>query len=407
MQEDIYVLGVAMTEFGVYPDRSVAAMTATVVREALEDAGLTGGGIDSAFFGNTAQSVLEGQLMVGGQVALRQAGLAGIPIVNLENACATAATAFNMAVTHVAARASDISIAIGVERMNIGDRTRTMAIFEGASDIHHPEAVLAELAELGGETDTAAVGERSVFMDVYAAFARAHMKAYGSTQAQLAAIAAKNHAHAVHNERAHYRKAMTVEQILAARPLAYPLTVPMCAPVTDGAAAAIVCRGDVARRVGRHRAVRVLGSVIGTGVDRPLAGYERHVTRRTADRAYQQAGAGPGDVSVAEVHDATAFGELLVTEMLGLAPPGEGGLLAERGGTSIGGSIPVNTSGGLESKGHPLGATGLGQIFEIVTQLREEAGPRQVEGARIGVAENGGGYQHGEEAVAVVTILGG
>jgi acetyl-CoA acetyltransferase len=407
MQEDIYVLGVAMTEFGVYPDRSVADMTATAVCEALEDAGLTAGEIDSAFFGNTAQGALEGQLMVGGQIALRRAGLAGIPTVNLENACATGATAFNMAVTHVAAGASDVSVAIGVERMNIGDRARTMAIFEGASDVHHPEVVLRELAELGGGADTVAVGERSVFMDLYAAFARAHMKAYGSTQAQLAAIAAKNHAHAVHNQRAHYRRVMSVEQILAARPLAYPLTVPMCAPVTDGAAAAIVCRGDVARRGGRPRAVRVLGSVIGTGIDRDLVGYEQHVTQRTADRAYQQAGVGPGDVSVAEVHDATAFGELLVTELLGLAPPGEGGLLAERGGTSIGGTIPVNPSGGLESKGHPLGATGLGQIFEIVTQLRGEAGPRQVEGARIGLTENGGGYQHGEEAVAVVTLLGG
>jgi len=406
MYDDIFIAGVAMTQFGVYPDRSVAEMTGTVVREALADAGITAKEIGCAFFGNTAQGALEGQLMVPGQIALRQAGLTGIPIVNVENACATAATAFSLACSQVAAGAADVALAVGAERMNINDRAKSMTIFDGASDVHHPERVQAELVELGGQQHDNGAGGHSPFMDVYAAFARAHMKAYGTTQEQIAAVAAKNHGHAVHNERAHYRKNKTVEQILAARPLGYPLTVPMCAPLTDGAAAAIVCRGDVAHRLGR-RGVKVRSSVIGTGVERDLSDYSRHVTRLTANRAYAQAGVSPHEVHIAEVHDATAFGEVLLSELLGLVPEGEGGPAAVRGETTIGGRVPINPSGGLESKGHPLGATGLGQIFEIVTQLRGEAGARQVEGARIGVVENGGGYQHGEEAVAVVTVLEG
>jgi acetyl-CoA acetyltransferase len=404
--DDVFVVGVSLTDFGVFPQRSVAEMTAEVVRGALADAGLDAARIDAAFYGNTGQGVLEGQTMIGGQLALRPAGLSGIPIVNVENACATGATALALAVTAVRAGTADVAIAVGVERMNIGDPARTMTLFDGASDVHRPELLQQELLELGGDIDLDQVGNRSPFMDIYAAFARAHMQAFGTTQEQLAAVAAKNHRHSVHNERAHFRKDMTVEQVLAARPLAYPLTVPMCSPVTDGAAAAIVCRGELARQLG-GRAVRVRSSVIGTGVDRDLHDYSTHVTRRTGERAFELAGVAPGEVSVAEVHDATAFGEVLVSEMLGLVPAGEGGPAAARGDTTIGGRIPINPSGGLESKGHPLGATGLGQIHELVTQLRGEAGPRQVEGARIGVAENGGGYQHGQEAVAVVTVLGG
>ncbi|MGP4017525.1 thiolase family protein [Saccharopolyspora sp. 5N708] len=406
MRDDVFVIGVSMTEFGVFPDRSVPAMTTQVVREALADAGLDASRVGAAYFGNTGQGLLEGQTMIAGQLALREAGLSGIPVVNVENACATGSTAFSLAVTAVLAGTAEIALAVGVERMNIGDRARTMSLFDGASDVHRPDLLQQELIDLGGDVDLDRVGTRSPFMDVYAAFARAHMKAYGTTQEQLAAVAAKNHRHAVHNERAHFRKDMTVEEILTARPLAPPLTVPMCAPLTDGAAATLVCTPGVARRLDR-KGVRVRSSVIGTGVRRDLHDYSRHVTRRTATRAFDQAGVCPEEVSVAEVHDATAFGEVLVSEMLGLVGEGQGGPAAVRGETTLSGRIPINPSGGLESKGHPLGATGLGQIYEIVTQLRGEAGVRQVPGARIGVVENGGGYQHGEEAVAVVAVLEG
>jgi acetyl-CoA acetyltransferase len=253
------------------------------------------------------------------------------------------------------------------------------------------------LKELGGEVDDRDLGRRSVFMDIYSALARNHMRRYGTTQAQLAAVATKNHAHATDNPRAHYRESMTIPVVLEARKLAYPLTVPMCAPITDGAAAVVVCNDDGLRRLGSERPVEVLAAVVGTGPD---------VTRQVAARAYERAGVGPDDVDVAEVHDATAFGEILQTELLGLVPVGEGGPAAWRGETTLGGRIPVNPSGGLESKGHPLAATGLGQVFELTEQLRGACGTRQVPGARIALAENGGGFHLGEEAVASVIILG-
>ncbi len=245
-------------------------------------------------------------------------------------------------------------------------------------------------------------------MDIYAAMGRMHMREYGTTQRQFAAVSAKNHAHSVHNPLAQYREAYTVEQVLTAAPITYPLTLPMCSPISDGAAAAIVCSEAGLARLGvaRNRAVRVLASVLQTGSDRPAEALDRHLVRQGSAKAYEQAGVGPQDVSVAEVHDATAIGEIIQSEVLGLCPAGEGGPMAERGETRIGGRIPINPSGGLESKGHPIGATGLGQIFELVTQLRGEAGARQVEGARIAIAENGGGLRGVEEAVACITLLG-
>ena len=248
----------------------------------------------------------------------------------------------------------------------------------------------------------------SVFMDIYAAMGRLHMDIFGTTQQQFAAVAAKNHAHSVHNPLAQYREALSVQQVLAAPPISYPLTLPMCSPVSDGAAAAIVCSAAGLKRLqgDARRAVRVLACVLQTGSEREAMDLENHLVRKASHRLYEQAGVAPQDVGVAEVHDATAIGEILQSELLGLVPPGQGGPAAERGDTSLGGSIPINPSGGLESKGHPIGATGLGQVFELVAQLRGEAGARQVPGARIALAENGGGLAGVEEAVACLTLLG-
>ena len=247
----------------------------------------------------------------------------------------------------------------------------------------------------------------SAFMNIAASLCRQHMKRYGTTQRQLAAVSAKNHRHSVHNPYAQFHTALTVDEILAAPLVVYPLTVPMCAPLADGAAAAILCTEEGLERIGadRTRCIRVAASVLRSFGHRRLDQPELHVARLAAQQAYEQAGLGPQDMDVAEIHDATAIGEIIQVENLGLAPAGEGGLAAERGEFSLGGRLPVNTSGGLESKGHPLGATGLGQLYELTTQLRGEAGARQVPGARHAIQENDGGFHGVEEAAVGIHIL--
>jgi len=211
----------------------------------------------------------------------------------------------------------------------------------------------------------------------------------------------------VHNPWSQFRKPFTIEEVLAAPPITYPLTLPMCAPLSDGAAAAILCTEEGLQRIGadRKRCIKVSASVVRSFTHRRMEEPEKHVSRLAALQAYEIAGLGPEDMDVAEVHDASAMGEILQSENLGLVPLGGGGPAAERGEFTLGGRIPINPSGGLESKGHPLGATGIGQLYELVTQLRGEAGARQVEGARHAIQENGGGMQGVEEAAVAVHIL--
>ena len=406
MNTRVWIVGVGMTTFGVHEDKTHYDLARWAVRDALDDAGAATDAIDVAFYGTNTHGRLEGQDTISGQVALRDLATEAIPVHNIHNACATGASALNLAVGQVLAGQASVALAVGAEKMHVGDPERTLSVFATGYDVSDPDALTRTLLELGGEVDDSDLGRRSIFMDIYAATARNHMRVYGTTDKQIAAVAVKNHDHAVDNPRAHYRKAMSVEQVLGARKLSYPLTVPMCAPITDGAAAVLVCSDEGLRRLGSQRPVRVLASVVGTGVDRDITSYDDHITRNVSARAYERAGIGPQDVDVAEVHDATAFAEVMQTELLGLVPMGEGGASAERGDTRLGGRIPVNPSGGLESKGHPIGATGLGQIFELTEQLRGAAGSRQVPGARIALAENGGGFHRGEEAVMAVTILG-
>jgi acetyl-CoA acyltransferase len=410
-QPPVYVAGIGMTPTGKFLDRSIKQLTADAVNAALADAGLQLTDIQSAFFSNATQGVLEGQTMVRGQIALRSMGIESIPVYNLENACASASSAFNLAVQYVRSGEGDIALAVGAEKMFCTDKARMFSVFDGAWDLSTIEANKRHLLALGegiappeGSTSTAPY---SLFMDIYAAFGRFHMREFGSTQRQFAAVAAKNHGHSVHNPLAQYRTAYSIDQVLAAPPITYPLTLPMCAPISDGAAAAIVCsEAALARLADRRRAVRVLASVVGIGSTRGPQDLSQHVTAKASRLAYERAGVGPQDISLAEVHDATAIGEIVQSENLGFCEFGAGGALAESGATTIGGRIPINTSGGLESKGHPIGATGLGQLHELVTQLRGEAGARQVPGARLALAENGGGIFGIEEAVCAITILG-
>lgn len=407
----VFVIGVGMTPFGRSPEKSVAQLAGEAIALALGDAGCPQGHVGAAFYAGASNGPLQGQTTIPGPIALRRAGFGGIPVYSVENACASGSSALNLAVQAIQAGSCDVALAVGAEKMNIPDKARMLAVFDGGWDVTAVEETKAALLELGAgvEPPAGTVSERpySVFMDIYAAFCRNHMRRYGTTQRQIAAVAAKNHQHSVHNPLSQYREPLTVEQVLAAPPITYPLTLPMCSPISDGAAAVIVCSEDGLKRFksdGR-RAVEVLASVVQVGVDHPQEQREQGIGRLAARRAYEVASVSPDEVDVAEVHDATAMGEILNAEALLLAPWGEGGAAAERGDFTIGGRLPINPSGGLESKGHPIGATGLGQIHELVTQLRGEAGARQVEGARIAIQENGGGLYGIEEAVVAVHIL--
>lgn len=404
------IVGVGMTPFGRFPGQSLAHLAQQAAADALADAGASASAVQSIVFANATQGALEGQHGIRGQCALDGAGFGNSPVINVENACASASTALNLAHVLVGSGAYDCVLAVGAEKMVMPDPARSMAAFEGSWDLSRRDRTLADLIAMGqGMTvpPGAETGEpHSVFMDVYAAFCRHHMARFGTTQRQMAAVSAKNHAHSVENPRSQYRKAFSIDQVLGARLIAWPLTLPMCSPISDGAAAALVCTPAFAERLGQSaRAVRIRASVLMAGDRRDADDMDNHVARKASRRAYEVAGLGPEDVNVVECHDATAFGEILQSEMLGFFPFGEGGPAAERGETALGGRIPFNPSGGLESKGHPIGATGLGQVFEIVSQLRGEAGARQAQGARLGLVENGGGLRGIEEAAVAITIL--
>ena len=408
---NVYIVGTGMTPFGRAPEKSVAQLAGEAIALALADAGCSRGQVGAAFYAGATNGPLQGQTSIPGPIALRRAGFGGIPVYSVENACASGSSALNLAVQAVQAGSCDVALAVGAEKMNVSDKAKMFAVFDGGWDVTTVDENKAALLELGTgvEPPPGSVSDRpySVFMDIYAAFCRSHMRRYGTTQRQIAAVAAKNHQHSVHNPLSQYRDPLTVEQVLAAPPITYPLTLPMCSPISDGAAAVVVCSEDGLRRLGASacRAVAVLASVVQVGVDHPSERREQGVGRLAARRAYEIAGVAPDDVDVAEVHDATAMGEILNAEALMLAAWGEGGPAAERGDFTLGGRLPINPSGGLESKGHPIGATGLGQIHELVAQLRGEAGARQVEGARVAIQENGGGLYGIEEAVVAVNIL--
>ncbi len=407
----VYIAGIAMTVFGRHPERSLHDLAGEALQGALRDAGCQTGDLGIAYYAGMTNGPLQGQIAIPGQVVFSKIGISEIPVYNVENACASGSSAFNLAVQSLKAGTTDVALAIGAEKMNIPDKMKAFSIFEAGWDVSRAEENYETLVRMGEGITPPPESESdkpySKFMAIYAAMCRWHMKTYGTTQRQMAAVCAKNHQHSVHNPFSQFRKPFSIEEVLAAPPITYPITLPMCAPLSDGAAAAILCTEAGLERIGadRSRCIKVAASVIRSFSHRRLDEPEKHISRLAALQAYEIAGLSPADIDVAEVHDASAMGEIIQTENLGLAPLGEGGPCAERGDFTLGGRVPVNPSGGLESKGHPLGATGIGQLFELVTQLRGEAGARQVSGARHAIQENGGGLQGIEEAAVAIHIL--
>ncbi|QBQ98817.1 thiolase family protein [Paraburkholderia pallida] len=408
---DIYIAGIAMTVFGRHFERSIDDLAGEALRGALKDAGCDAGAIGAAFYAGITSGPLQGQLSIPGQVVFSKIGIEGIAVHNVENACASGSTAVHLAGQALRSGACDVALALGAEKMNVADKAKSFALFEAGWDVSRVEENFASLMKLGEGVHAPPGSESdrpySRFMSVYAALCRYHMKTYGTTQRQIAAVSSKNHLHSVHNPYSQFRQPFTIDEVLAAPPITYPITLPMCAPVSDGAAAAILCTEAGLRRIGADRrcCIRIAASVIRSFTHRGIDEPEKNIGRLAALQAYEQASLGPEDMDVAEVHDASAMGEIIQAENLQLVPIGQGGPAAEGGEFTLGGRIPINPSGGLESKGHPLGATGIGQLYELVTQLRGEAGARQVRGARHAIQENGGGFQGIEEAALAVHIL--
>jgi acetyl-CoA acyltransferase len=385
----VTITGVGMTPFGKHLSESLKQLAAPSIAQALDESGLDIGQIDMAFVANAMSAVITGQASVVGQSVLRHAGFEGIPVFNIDNACAGSSSALSLARQAVLSGSARAVLVVGVEKLYSEDRKKTYLALNGAADLD------------GLDLDGVDLTRESVFVKAaYPPRLRAYTDQFRLEARTLARIAVKNRLNASLNPSAQYRAPLTVEEVLESRVVVDPLTALMCAPIGDGAAAAVVTSPEHANR-SRVQPVWLLASEIGMA-----SGPGQSTIGRVSARAYSAAGVGPEDVDVAEVHDSIAFNELLAYERLGFCEPGEGARLVEDERTSLGGSIPVNTSGGLESRGHPIAATGLAQIVELVQQMRGEAGRRQVDGAHVGLAENAGGLAAGDTAAVAVTIVG-
>jgi acetyl-CoA acetyltransferase len=383
---DATIIGAAGTRCGRFPDATVASLAIDALDGALADADIDTGRVEAIFFANALSGLMTGQECVRGQVALRHSRYGGIPVVNVENACASGSTALHLACLAIDSGMYETVAVVGSEKMSHPDRAHPLRALAGAADV--------DLLEDEGEGSS-----HSIFMDSYAERARGRIERYGWSPADFAGVVVKNRRHAVSNETAQFRTPMTIDEVLASRMIVEPLTLPMCSPIGDGAAALVVT--GAAARNGAVSPIAVRASALSaTGGPAPGS-----VVQRASATAREQSGLSASDVDVIEVHDATASAEIEAYEHLGLAEAGEGNRLIADGTTALGGALPANTGGGLLARGHPVGATGVLQIVELVAQLRGRAGERQVDQPRLALAQNAGGFVEGDNAVGVVTVL--
>jgi len=380
----VAVIGIGKTAFGAFPDRDLRSLAVEAIGHALEDANISPSAIEAFYLGNFAGPSFVGQNHLAPYIGTA-AGFEGIPCTRFEDACASSGSAFFHAWLSVAAGVYDAVVVAGVEKMTSQSTARVTEILAGAGD-------------MSGEGRAGAT-----FPALFAMIARRHMHQYGTTREQFASVAVKNHANGAKNPHAHMRKVVSLEQALAGKPVAEPLTVYDCSLISDGAAAVVIVPAYKAQRYTSH-AVRVL-SVAQTS-DYVALDCKRDITffpavKSAGEKAYEAAGVAPREIQVAELHDCFTIAEIVASEDLGFVSKGEGGPWAAAGCSAITGPLPINTSGGLKSKGHPVGATGVGQICDIVMQLRGDAGERQVAQHRIGLTQNLGG----SGATCVVSIL--
>ncbi len=394
---DVAVIGVGMTRFGKYPDKGIKEFVREAAENAIKDAGISKSDINAAYVGSAATGLMTGQEMIRAQVTLSAMGIETIPMYNVENACASSSTAFHLAQMAVGADIYDCALVVGFEKLFSEDKLKSFRALGAAVDVDMLEAIMNNpdsLADHMPEGAAKMFGEgsgenRSVFMDMYAGFARHIMDKYGLTQEHYAKIAVKSHKNGALNPHAQHQKEVTLEQVLNSGDVSFPLTRMMCSPVGDGGAAAIVCSREVAAKF-TTKPVWVASSIVGSG-RRTIADPEDTITARTGPRAFEAAGIEPDEIDVIEVHDATSPSEIIDLIDLKICRGEDAAKWIDEGYMEIDGKMPCNPSGGLASKGHPIGATGCGQIYEIVNQLRGTAGKRQVKNAKTGMTHNGGG----------------
>ncbi len=394
---DVAVIGVGMTRFGKYPDKGIKELVREAAESAIADAGIAKSDIDAAYAGSAATGLMTGQEMIRAQVTLSAMGIETIPMYNLENACASSSTAFHLAQMAVGAGVYDCVLVVGFEKLFSEDKLKSFMALGSAVDVDMLQAIMnnpeslaehmpPEAAKMFGEGS----GEnRSVFMDMYASYARHIMDEHGLTQEHFAKIAVKSHKNGALNPHAQYQKEVTVEQVLNSGDVSFPLTRMMCSPIGDGGSAAIVCSREVAAKF-TTKPVWVASSIVGSG-RRGMSDPKDTITVRTGAKAFEAAGIGPDEIDVIEVHDTTSPSEIIDLIDLKICKGEDAAMWIDEGYMEIDGKMPCNPSGGLASKGQPIGATGCGQIVEIVHQLRGTAGKRQVQGAKTGMTHNGGG----------------
>ena len=382
--QPVAVVGIGKTAFGAFPDRDLRSLGKEAIGQALADAHVPAGKVEAFYLGNFAGPSFVGQNHLAPYLGTA-AGFEGIPSTRVEDACASSGSAFFHAWMAVSAGVYDVVVAAGVEKMTSQATPRVTEILAGAGD-------MASEGRAG-----------ATFPALFGMIARRHMHEYGTTREQLAAVAVKNHANGAKNPLAHMRKVITLEQALAGKPIAEPLTVYDCSLISDGAAAVVLVSLERARDLNPKYA-RVLGVAQTSdhvALDSKTDITEFPAVKTAGNKAYAMAGISPQQIEFAELHDCFTIAEIVASEDLGFVAKGEGGPFAAEGCTALTGRTPINTSGGLKSKGHPVGATGVGQICDVVMQLRGDAGERQVARHQIGLTQNLGG----SGATCVVTIL--
>lgn len=389
LAREVCVIGVGMHKFGKFIDKGLKELTRVAVWNAIRDSGVDPKRIQAAYFANVLGGLTTGQEAIRGHVYLREAGFERIPIVNVEGACASGTMALRESMLAVASGLYDVVLAAGAEKLYMDNTAQSIKAMASNTDIE-------TMGGLGFQ-----------FTGAYAMSLKKYMKNYGWTREHFAKVAAKNKLNGSLNPNAQYQKPLSVEEILNSRLIAWPLSLYMCSTMADGAAAAIVCAKDVAESVGLKPPVKISACCLQTGQVSP----EDDGQKSVAKEAYDMAGCGPEDIELAEVHDAMAPGEMFRLVNLGICRPEDICELIDKEHFSLKGPMPVNTSGGLAARGHPIGATGLAQVAELVWQMRQEAGPRQARGRnnnpypKIGLAQNSGGYLEGSPAALSVTIL--